>query len=127
MSAQLIILLLGVYMVGGALAMLISANRIKAMVESIGDQPAISYVTGAIMAPLGAAILLWFHDFTTIPRGFVTIIGAGLLIEGWMLMAMPKTLMSVAKPFLMGDRGTRLMGLIVMVFAFAAIWYGLPR
>ena len=127
MSAKIIILLMGVYMVGGGLALLLSPGRITAMVESIGDQPMLSYITGAIMAPLGAAILVWFHDFSTIERGLVTIIGLGMLIEGWFLMALPKTFMSFAKPFLMTTPMTRIMGSITGVLAAVAIWYGMPR
>ena len=127
MSAKIVILLMGVYMVGGALTMLLSAGRLRAMIESIGDQPAVSYVTGAIMAPLGAAVLLWFHDFSSLERGIATILGAGMLIEGWMLMAMPKTLLSAAKPFLMGEGATRAMGVVVLAMAALAIWYGFPR
>jgi hypothetical protein len=125
MTPQIIILLMGVYMVGGALTMLLSPERLQAMVESIGDQPAVSYVSGAIMAPLGAAVLASFHDFSNLPRAIATIIGAGLLLEGWLLMATPKTLLSLARPFFMAETATRLMGAGVMAAAIAAIWYGL--
>ncbi len=127
MSAKIIIFLMGVYMVGGGLALLISPARVTAMVEGIGDQPMLSYITGAIMAPLGAAILIGFHDFSTVERGIVTVIGAGMLIEGWFLMALPKTFMSFAKPFLVANPMTQIMGAFTLVLAVAAIWFGWPR
>ena len=127
MSAKIIILLMGVYMVGGGAALLLSPARVTTMVEGIGDQPMLSYITGAILAPLGAAILLGFHDFSSFERGIVTVIGLGMLIEGWFLMALPKTFMSFARPFLISSPLTQIMGALTLVIAAAAIWYGLPR
>ena len=127
MPATTIIYLMGIYMLGGGLALLLTPGRVKAMVESIEHQPLLSYVAGAVMAPLGAAILLWYHDFSTAEHALVTVLGAGMLIEGWFLMALPKTFMSFAKPFLIGDPATRIMGTLTLLLAGVAIWYGYPR
>lgn len=126
MPADVIILLFGVYLVGGGLTMLLAPMRLKAMITQIGDWPALSYLAGAIMAPLGATILYGFHDFETWPRTIAAILGVGLLIEGWMLMVAPNELMALARNFLFSDRIIRILGLPVLAAAIAAIAYGLP-
>jgi len=127
MTADFIILLMGVYLVGGGLAMLLSPGRLTEMIDGLGDQPAVSYVAGALMAPLGAAVLVNFHGFADWKEGVATVIGAGLLLEGWLLMAAPKTLMSFARPFIFSPSAMRVIGAIILVAAALAIWTGLPR
>ena len=125
MSEHHIILLLGVYLIGGGSALLLNPNRVTTIVDSMDNAPFATYVTGAAMGVAGSAILLSYHDFSTFARGFAAIIGGGMVLEGWLMMTMPKSLMSTAKPFYRGDRLTRGMGLVVIFSGIAAIWYGL--
>ena len=124
MTAEIVILLMGVYLIGGGLMMTLSPERLVAMFESIETQPGLTYIAGAIMAPTGAAILYWFHDFSSWPSGLSTLIGAGLLIEGWLLMAAPKLLFKLAKVFMFDDSINRVLGVAVLVLGAAAIWFG---
>lgn len=124
MSANLVVMLMGTYLIGGGLLMLISPSRLTAMIDNMGDQPALAYVAGAIMAPLGAAVLYWFHDFESWQNGISTIIGAGLLLEGWMLMIVPELIIAMARPFMVGEKLIRVAGVPVLAAATLALWYG---
>ncbi|MCZ4296664.1 hypothetical protein [Henriciella marina] len=125
MTEHHIILLLGVYLVGGGSTLLLNPGRVTTIVDSMDKVPFATYVTGAAMGVAGAAILLTYHDVSTFARGLATLVGGGILLEGWLMMAMPKTLMSMAKPFYRGDRLTRGIGLVVILLGILTIWYGL--
>ena len=125
MSEHHIILLLGVYLIGGGSALLLNPGRVTAIVDSMDKVPFATYVTGAAMGIAGTAILLSYHDFSSFARGLATIIGAGIVLEGWLMMTMPRTLMSMAKPFYRGDKLTRGMGALVILLGVITIWYGL--
>lgn len=127
MSAETVMLLLGVYMLGGGLALLASPARVTAMIEGFEDQPAVCYMTGAVLAVAGASLLLLFHDFATLWRGISTILGAGMLVEGLMFMVAPGALLAIARPFLINDSVTLGAGLVVLVLAVVLISVGFPR
>jgi uncharacterized protein YjeT (DUF2065 family) len=124
--AEFIVFLTGVYMLGGGLALTITPQRMEAAIGNFADQPALSYLTGAILAPLGAAVLVAVHGFTTLPDGIATVVGAGMLAEGLLFMAAPKTMLSLAKPFLLSGASMRLVGFAVLVLATALLWLGWP-
>lgn len=86
--------------------------------------PALSYFTGALLAPIGAGLLLAIHDFDTLKRGLVTLLGAAMLIEGWLMMIAPKTLMSLAKPFTGSVPILRGYGVFALAIGAALLWLG---
>jgi len=105
---------------------MLAPGRMSSMIDSIADMPAVSYVTGAILAPTGAAVLIACHGFATLEVGIATVIGAGMLLEGWLLMAAPKTLLSIARPFLMAPPQMRIMGAVVVLLGAVLTWLGWP-
>jgi hypothetical protein len=127
MSAETVMLFLGVYMLGGGLALVSAPARVAAMIEGFESQPALSYMTGTVLAVAGTGLLLLFHDFATLWRGVASILGAGMLIEGLMFMAAPRALLALARPFLVNDGIARGAGLLVLVLAAVLICVGLPR
>ena len=127
MPAEVVILLVGVYLVGAGLMMSISPQRLTMMFENIEAQPAISYLTGVIMALIGAAILYMFHDFSNWSNGLVTLMGIVLLVEGWMLMATPALIFRLANNFMFSEVVNRVLGSGVFALGCGAIWFGIPR
>ena len=127
MTAETALFLFGIYLFGGGLALAASPARVRAMIEGFETQPALCYVTGALLALGGASLLLAFRDIGSLPRGIVAFLGAGMLAEGLMFMAAPGMLLSLARPFLPKDGALRSLGVVVIALAAGLLYAGFPR
>lgn len=121
---QSVLILFGVYALGGGLALLVNPGRMQQMIANFEDIPALSYITGAILAPLGAGILLVVHDFETLERGLVTFFGAAMLIEGGLMMIAPRTFLSLARPFIGQNALARAYGCAALAVSAGLLWLG---
>lgn len=119
-----VLILFGVYCIGGGLAMLVNPPRMQTLINNFSATPALSYLTGAILAPLGAGLILAVHDFTSLKRGLVSLLGAAMLIEGYLMMIAPRTLLSIATPF-MSDVGVmRVYGVVTLAIGMVLLGLG---
>lgn len=118
------LILFGVYCIGGGLSMLVNPPRMQTLIDNFSNTPALSYLTGAIMAPLGAGLLLAIHDFYSVQRGLVTLLGAAMLIEGYLMMIAPRTLLSMATPFMSDVRIMRIYGVVALAIGAVLLWLG---
>jgi len=119
-----VLILFGVYCIGGGLSMLLNPPRMQRLVDNFRETPALSYLTGAIMAPIGAGLLLAVHDFDTLQRGIVTLLGGAMLLEGWLMMVVPRTLLSAAKPLISNGTLMRAYGIFALAVGAALLWLG---
>ncbi|MEM1105654.1 MAG: hypothetical protein AAGH87_04625 [Pseudomonadota bacterium] len=118
------LILLGVYCLGGGIALLLNPARMGAMFAALGQAPGVSYLSGAILAPLGAGVLLAVHDFDTAKRGFVTVFGAVLLLKGWLIMVAPRALVSGAAAVSSQASVLRASGAVSLVLGGLLLWLG---
>ena len=118
------LILFGVYCIGGGLSMLLNPPRMQRLVDNFRETPALSYLTGAIMAPIGAGLLLAVHDFDTLKRGIVTLLGGVMLLEGWLMMVVPRTLLSAAKPLISNGALMRAYGVFALAVGGGLLWLG---
>lgn len=118
-----VLILFGVYCIGGGLSMLVNPPRMQTLISNFSATPALSYLMGAILAPLGAGLILAVHDFATLKRTLVTLLGAAMLIEGYLMMIAPRTILSIATPFASHVGIMRVYG--VAALAIGAVLLGL--
>ncbi|MEO0785942.1 MAG: hypothetical protein AAFY10_09610 [Pseudomonadota bacterium] len=118
------LILFGVYCLGGGMAMSFNPPRMQRLVDNFSDTPALSYLTGAIMAPIGGGLLLAVHDFDTLRRGLVTLLGGAMLLEGWLMMVVPRTLLSATKPLIGNGALMRAYGVFALAIGVALLWLG---
>ncbi len=89
----------GVYMVAGGLSGLIDRNRWTAIMDGFRANPALTYISGAVVFGFGATLVA-VHNIWTDPLSVViTIFGWAAAIEGILLIAWPAPLMSFANFF----------------------------
>jgi len=119
-----ILILFGVYCVGGGAALLLNPDRMRRMIKNFEDMPALSYLTGAIMAPLGAGLFLYAYEFSNPKQSLVGLLGIALLIEGLLFMVAPRTILSLAKPLMGEGVPMRLFGVLALAIAGVFLWLG---
>lgn len=102
-------------------AMLIGQLNGKNLVDSFKRSPGLSLTTGYVAVIVGVALVtyhnIWVKDWTVL----VTIIGWIALIEGVLLLALPKTMFAMAKRM---SKNEKLWGIITIILGLIFAYFG---
>lgn len=79
--------LIGLYFICGGIAILCDRKVISGMMQSLADQPLLSYFGGVMAFAIGGTILAVHSLWTGWLAGFVTLVGWVALAEGVLLIA----------------------------------------
>ena len=114
---MLVAKILAIYLLAVGVGMFNGSLNIKKMMDSFENSQGLLVVTGFICIILGFLIVdnhnIWVKDWTVI----VTIVGWATLAKGVLLIAFPKTFMSIGKNFYKNNSQT----LSYLVLALGAV------
>ncbi len=79
--------LIGLYFICGGIAILRDRKVMAGMMQSLADQPMLSYISGVMAFAIGGTILAVHSLWTGWLAGFVTLVGWVALAEGVLLIA----------------------------------------
>lgn len=124
MIAHVIIILLGIYWIATGIGMLMTPNRIIAMVDELEQSPALAFMGGAFMLFAGGGVLSVQHSFSDLTEALATLFAAVAMLEGLLLVAWPKPLWALAHWMMPDEDHLKGFGLVTSVLGLVAIVMG---
>lgn len=121
LTLQLLVLI-GAYEFAAGIAGFTGRLNWAGMMEEFERSPALTFVTGFIAFAIGGAIVIGHHHWTDVPAIIVSAIGIIAVIEGLLVMILPRPLLRLVRPLIGGQRG---ISLFAMAFGAALIAIGL--
>jgi hypothetical protein len=108
--------LIGLYFICGGIAILRDRKVMAGMMQSLADQPMLSYISGVMAFAIGGTILAVHSLWTGWLAGFVTLVGWVALAEGVLLIAAREPFLRFVSKLKLDNRfGTVLsLGIIVL-------------
>ena len=125
MVADTVCVIFGIYALAAGLGMVIEPGRATRVLDEFDTSPALVYVTGAFMFFLGAAVLAFVDDFSTVTRGITTVLAAGMIIESLLMLAWPQPIFALARWMVPEDDHVRGFGLVTMAFGLVIAVLGI--
>ena len=117
-----LLVLIGLYELAAGIAGLTGAIDWPKMIDEFERSPALTFVTGFAAFAIGAAINIAHHHWTDLPAIIVSAIGWIAMIEGLLIMVMPRPLLRFSRG-LVGNQ--KAISLIAALFGAALILLGL--
>ncbi|WP_370171514.1 MULTISPECIES: hypothetical protein [Hyphomonas] len=126
MLTDTILLLFGLYFMAAGAGLLTDPLRVAKMIDDLEASPAIGFLCGAVMLFAAGGTLSLQNSFTNIFDGLATLLLAGALIEGLLLVAWPKPIWAIAHWMMPDDDHLRGFGVVALaigavVFALGAL------
>lgn len=126
MLTDTILLLFGLYFMAAGAGLLTDPLRVAKMIDDLEASPAIGFLCGAVMLFAAGGTLSLQNSFTNIADGLATLLLAGALIEGLLLVAWPKPIWAIAHWMMPDDDHLRGFGVVALaigavVFALGAL------
>ena len=126
MLSSTILLLFGLYAMAAGTGLLTDPLRMARLIDDLEASPAVGYLCGAVMIFGAGGTLSVQNGFSSIADGLATLIVAGALIEGLLLVAWPKPLWALAHWMMPDDDHLRGFGIVsiaigAVVFAIGAL------
>ncbi|HBF91256.1 MAG: hypothetical protein CME99_12335 [Hyphomonas sp.] len=126
MLTDTILLLFGLYFMAAGAGLLTDPLRVAKMIDDLEASPAIGFLCGAVMLFSAGGTLSLQNSFTNISDGLATLLLAGALIEGLLLVAWPKPIWAIAHWMMPDDDHLRGFGVVALaigavVFALGAL------
>ena len=126
MLTDTILLLFGLYFMAAGAGLLTDPLRVAKMIDDLEASPAIGFLCGAVMLFAAGGTLSLQSSFTNISDGLATLLLAGALIEGLLLVAWPKPIWAIAHWMMPDDDHLRGFGVVALaigavVFALGAL------
>ena len=90
MLTDTILLLFGLYFMAAGAGLLTDPLRVAKMIDDLEASPAIGFLCGAVMLFAAGGTLSLQNSFTNISDGLATLLLAGALIEGLLLVSLAK-------------------------------------
>jgi hypothetical protein len=108
--------LIGLYFICGGIAILRDRKVMAGMMQSLADQPMLSYISGVMAFAIGGTILAVHSLWTGWLAGFVTLVGWVALAEGVLLIAAREPFLRLVSKLKLDNRfGTVLsLGIIAL-------------
>ena len=103
--------LIGLYFICGGIAILCDRKVISGMMQSLADQPLLSYFGGVMAFAIGGTILAVHSLWTGWLAGFVTLVGWVALAEGVLLIAARDPFLRLVSKLKLENRFGTFMGL----------------
>lgn len=104
---------LGLYAIAAGIGIVGAPDRLRAIIGEMEASPGLSYAFAVAAFAIGTAILIPHHLLADPLATVVTIIALLAAIEGLLLLAVPRLLIVIARPFVVQ---ARLCGIIAIVF-----------
>ncbi|MDX1293674.1 MAG: hypothetical protein R3265_12750 [Hyphomonas sp.] len=126
MIANTVLLLVGTYMAAAGTGLLTDPKRMARLIDEFEASPSIGFLCGVVMIFAAGGTLSVQNGFSGLVDGLATVIVAGALVEGLLLVAWPKPLWALAHWMMPDDDHLRGFGIVALalgmvVFAFGAI------
>ena len=126
MLSSTILLLFGLYAMAAGAGLLTDPLRMARLIDDLEASPAVVYLCGAVMIFGAGGTLSVQNGFSSIADGLATLLVAGALIEGLLLVAWPKPLWALAHWMMPDDDHLRGFGIVsiaigAVVFAIGAL------
>ena len=126
MVASTLLLLFGLYAMAGGVGLLTDPERMARLIDDLEASPAVGYLCGAVMIFAAGGTLSVQNSFSGIAEGLATLLLAGALIEGLLLVAWPRPLWALAHWMMPDDDHLRGFGIVsvaigMVVFAIGAL------
>jgi uncharacterized protein YjeT (DUF2065 family) len=93
-------LLLGVYLIAGAIGAWVRGERWRELIDDFHRSPALVAVTGAVAFTVGAVIVSIHNVWTDLAAIVVTLCGWIAVLEGLTLLAFPEFYLRIARPMI---------------------------
>lgn len=126
MLSSTILLLFGLYAMAAGAGLLTDPLRMARLIDDLEASPAVGYLCGAVMIFGAGGTLSVQNGFSSIADGLATLLVAGALIEGLLLVAWPKPLWALAHWMMPDDDHLRGFGIVsiaigAVVFTIGAL------
>jgi len=95
---------IGLYMVAIGCGALLAPGRWRQMIDEMESGAALTTLMGLVTFAIGVALLGVHHERGDPLQIVVTAIGAIAALEGLLILAVPKVMLSIGKPFLARSR-----------------------
>ena len=113
---------IGLYMVAIGGGALLAPDRWAKMIEEMENGAALTTLMGLVTFAIGVALLGVHHERDDPLQIVVTAVGAIAALEGLLILAVPKVMISIGKPFL---ARSRVWAIFTAVLGLAFILVGL--
>lgn len=124
MLAHTILLVFGLYFMACGAGLLASPGRMARLIDELEDSPAIGFLCGAVMIFAAGGTLSVQNSFSTATDGIATLIIAGALVEGLLLVAWPKPLWALAHWMMPDDDHLRGFGIVALALGLVVFAIG---
>ena len=126
MVANTVLLLFGMYWIASGIGLLTGPARIARLIDELEASPALGFLFGATMIFAGGGTLSVQNSFSGVADSLATLLVAGVLVEGLLLVAWPKPLWALAHWMMPDDDHLKGFGIVavalgMVVFAIGAI------
>jgi len=104
--------------------LLANPDRMARLIDELEDSPAIGFLCGAVMIFAAGGTLSVQNSFSTATDGIATLIIAGALVEGLLLVAWPKPLWALAHWMMPDDDHLRGFGIVALALGLVVFAIG---
>ncbi|NNC37293.1 MAG: hypothetical protein EX271_08870 [Acidimicrobiales bacterium] len=119
---ETLLLIIGIYWLLGGLRMLIDAKSAERIFNQFEESDALLFFMGVIVLVAGLALVQFHNIWSGWPEILITIVIWAMIIEGAMMIVMPKLLIGFARKFILNLAVVRGFGLVVMALGAAVLF-----
>lgn len=123
-TTQTLSALLGLYFIAGGIFLVTDSKAMPGMMKGFSAQPVLGFVAGIIAFVIGGLILAVHNDWSSFLAGFITLIGWIALLEGFLMIALPKWFLGFMEGMDFSSALVRGLGAGVLVLGAVMLWAG---
>ncbi len=124
-TTPILAVFIGLYMVAVAIGLLTGRGSYATMIEELGDNTALGFLTGAFAFALGAAMVA-VHNLWTGPLAIVvSLVGWATLIEGVLILAIRRRFLDLVKVVPLTGAAEVPFGIAIIVLGVVLLYAGL--
>jgi hypothetical protein len=112
---EVLLLILGVYWLLGGLRMLIEPDVAERIFNQFEENDALLFFMGVIVLVAGLALVQFHNIWSGWPELLITIVIWAMIIEGAIMIVMPKLLIGFARKFILKIAVVRGFGVLIML------------
>lgn len=113
-AAEIIGRIIGPLYVVVGLGMLINPAAYKRMGEAFMEQPALTYLGGAMALAMGLLVLAVHYDWSGLFPGAITLLAWIAVFKGATLLLAPQMVMKISAPLMTSNTGLRAGGIFAL-------------
>lgn len=108
-------LMFGIYLLAAAAGLWVHRQSFAGMLAALRDNPLLVYFGGLIAFAIGVVLVRVHNEWGTWLAGFVSLVGWAALIEGLLLIAVPRFYLGIFEGLFHSERAMRVMAVFCLL------------